>query len=174
MSVSHAPDPMDLLTLCETLKGNADALAEGIVSEWQLIADSEPWHALPSGLDFDHLPGMIRALAGAALCTEFDRGVCRRLVDLAAEHGHHRAQEGFSESLLFREYHLLRRALWSRIRQDHGESRTVYYAAMRLDAVMSLATESALHGLNRESIERRGEWPEVLDRLLDEWPLPER
>lgn len=164
--------PMDLLALCETLKSNATDVAGAIVDRWRTIGQSEPWHALPDRLDFDHLPALIRALAGAALCTEFDRGLCRQLVETSATHGEHRAEQGLEESLLYREYHLLRRALWEQMKSKHGENATVYYATMRLDTLTSLATAAALQGLNRSRLERNDSWPDVLDQLLDEWPLP--
>lgn len=164
--------PSDLLTLCETLKANAEEVATDIVRRWGEIAVGEPWQALPPGLGNDHLPSLIRSLADAALCTEFDREMCRAMVRDSAKHGQDRGDEGFDESLLYREYHLLRRALWQRMKEEHGETRTVYYATMRIDALVSLANSAALYGLNSATLDEEGRWPEVLDELLEEWPLP--
>lgn len=169
---SQARKQVDLVTLCETLKTNAEEVATAIVDHWDEIAESEPWHALPPGLDHDHLPHLIRSLAGAALCTEFDRELCTKMVRDSAKHGKHRGQEGLDDNLLYREYHLLRRALWKRMKEEHGESSTVYYATMRIDALVSLANSAALYGLNWAALEEEGRWPHVLDELLDEWPLP--
>ena len=163
---------MDLLALCESMKSNAEETTARILERWQEIGEAEPWHALPRGLDHDHLPILIRSLAGAALCTEFDRELCRNMVHDSAEHGEHRVEEGLDEALLYREYHLLRRALWQQMKKDHGENAQVYYATMRIDALISLANSAALHGMNRHRLEREGRWPQVLDELLDEWPLP--
>ncbi len=164
--------PMDLLTLCETMKANADEVATAVIDRWDSIAEGEPWQALPPDLDHDHLPQLVRSLAGAGLCTEFDRELCRSMVRDSAEHGAHRGRAGLDDALLYREYHLLRRALWQQMKDEHGETATVYYATMRIDALISLANSAALYGLNRETLEADGRWPEVLDELLDEWPLP--
>jgi hypothetical protein len=163
---------MELLALCETLKGNAADVADRIIDRWQEIARSEPWLALPPDLDFDHLPDLIRELAGAALCTEFDRALCEGMVATAARHGEHRGREGFAEDLLYREYHLLRRAMAERMKRDHGESAVVYLATMRLDTLTSLSEAAALHGLHRERLEESRPWSRVVDELMDGWPLP--
>lgn len=163
---------IDLVTLCETLKANAQEVATDILARWDEVAKGEPWQALPPGLDTDHLPQLIRSLAGAALCTEFDLKLCRKVVRDSAEHGKTRAREGMGDTLLYREYHLLRRALWQQMKEQHGETATVYYATMRLDALVSLANSAALHGLNWAALDEEGRWPQILDELLDEWPLP--
>ena len=163
---------MDLLAICESVKASADEITSSVLDRWRQIGDAEPWHRLPADLDFDHLPKMIRDLAGAALCTEFDRGMCARLVRTAAEHGEHRAEQGLEEELLYREYHLLRRALWDQMKGDYGQNATVFYATMRVDTLTSLANAAALHGLNRPILEEKGVWPDVLSDLLDDWPLP--
>lgn len=165
-------NPMDLRGLCESLKANAEEIATAIIDRWDVIAKGEPWQALPQGLDQDHLPHLVRSLADAALCTEFDRDLCRRMVRISAEHGKHRGEEGLGDALLYREYHLLRRALWQRMKDEHGETATVYYATMRIDALVSLANSAALYGLNWAALDEEGRWPHVLDELLDEWPLP--
>lgn len=163
---------MDLLTICESMKANAEDVAAAVVDRWAQVGEAEPWNRLPADLDHDHLPKLIRNLAGAGLCTEFDRGMCATLVKTAAEHGEYRDEQGFGEDLIYREYHLLRRALWQQLKETHGESATVYYATMRVDALVSLATSAGLHGLHRDALENQGDWPEILDRMLDEWPLP--
>lgn len=162
----------DLLTLCETLKTNAQEVATDIVRRWGVIAENEPWQTLPPGLGQDHLPSLIESLADASLCTEFDQELCREVVHDSAKHGRHRGDDGFDETLLYREYHLLRRGLWHRMKEEHGETRAVFYATLRIDALVSLANSAALHGLNWSFLEEAGRWPEVLDELLDEWPLP--
>lgn len=163
---------MDLLTLCESIKSNADTITARVLDHWATIAEAEPWHELPGDLDHDHLPHLLRSLAGAGLCTEFDREMCREVVQHSATHGRHRAEEGLDDTLLYREYHLLRRALWKQVKIDHGESAAVFYATMRLDALIGLASSAALHGMNWAALDAEGRWPQVLDELLDEWPLP--
>lgn len=171
---SETGEPLDLQPLCDSLQANAEAVATAIVDRWQVIAQSEPWQALTPGLDHNHLPDLIDSLAGAALCTDFDRDLCRKMVRDSAEHGKHRAEEGLDDTLLYREYHLLRRALWQQMKEDHGENATVFYATMRIDALVSLANSAALHGLNWVHLEKDGRWPHVLDELMAEWPLPHK
>lgn len=172
MAASDTGEPIELLALCETLKSNADEVATDVLDRWQVIGEAEPWQALPADLDHDHLPALIRSLASAALCTDFDPDLCRELVGDSAEHGTHRAREGMDDALIYREYHLLRRALARRMQEEHGEGATVYYATMRIDALVSLATTAALYGMNRSELEEEGRWPDVLNEMLEEWPLP--
>ena len=172
MTIPVPESQLDLLTLAEMLKANAEEVSAAVLARWERIGEAEPWHRLPDDLDHDHLPELIRGLAGAALGTEFEASVCRRVLSTSAEHGHHRSREGLEEALIYREYHLLRRALWEQLKEEHGETATVFYAAMRLDALIGLATAAAMHGWNRRDLERRGRWPGALEDLLDRWPLP--
>lgn len=172
MAPFESVTPTNLAALCESLKANADQIAATVIEKWRKIGVTEPWHALPDGLDFDHLPELIAALADAALCTVYDAILCREVAELAARHGEHRADEGLHEALIYREYHLLRRALWIQMKEEHGETATVYYATMRVDALISMAIAASLHGLNREALEAEGRWPEALDELVADWPLP--
>lgn len=111
-------------------------------------------------------------MAGAALCSDFERGRCRDLLATAATHGEHRARQGFEESLIYREYHLLRRALWTRMTQESGQQADAYYASMRMDTVSTLATAGAIHGMHREELEAQGRWPQILEEIMTEWPVP--
>lgn len=170
--MSDTGSRMELRTLCESMKSSAEEITRRILERWEVIAKGESWQALPPGLDHDHLPNLVRSLASAGLCTDYDSELCDRMVRDSAEHGKYRAEQGFSDSLLYREYHLLRRALWQQLTEDHGESATVYYATMRVDALISLANSAALYGLNWRSLEEEGRWPDVLDEILEQWPLP--
>ncbi|HUG38845.1 MAG TPA: RsbRD N-terminal domain-containing protein [Longimicrobiales bacterium] len=163
---------MELKELCDRISEEAADITEQVLHRWGEIAESEPWLALPADLDFDHLPALIRRMAVASLCTTFDRGACRDMLAAAATHGEHRARQGFDESLIYREYHLLRRALWARMKSDHGESANVYYASIRMDAISTLATAGALHGMHRTELEEQGRWPAVLEEIMTEWSLP--
>ena len=173
MSKPEPQSELDLVSLAEVIKANADAVSADILDRWDRIARNESWHRLPQDLDHDHMPELIRALAGAALGTEFDRSLCKRVVELAARHGYHRAREGLDEALIYREYHLLRRALWERLKAEHGENATVYYAAMRIDTLISLSTSASVHGWNRDALSAAGRWPDALEELLHGWPLPQ-
>ncbi len=163
---------MDLLSLCETIKANAGEIGANVISDWGHISGAEPWLVLPDRLDLDHIPQLVRQLAAASLCTDFDRALCQDVIRTAADHGDRRRGEGYEETLLHREYHLLRRALADRLRRMHGEDTTVFLAMMRIDALTTLAIAAALHGFHRKELEERGRWPAVIERLLDDWPLP--
>ena len=163
---------MDLKQLCDRIVREAHDIADQIINRWTEIARSEPWLALPDDLDFDHLPELIQNMARAALCTDFDHGHCRALLMTAATHGDHRAREGFEEELIYREYHLLRRALWTRMKQQHGETADVYYASMRLDTISTLAATGALHGMHQREFKEQGRWPDVLEDVMADWPAP--
>lgn len=163
---------MDLHTLCHRIVEESERIAEQVVHRWGEITASEPWLSLPDDLDFDHMPDLIRRMALASLCTEFQRDRCRDLIASAAVHGEHRARQGFEETLIYREYHLLRRALWSRMKQEEGENARIYIASMRMDTISTLATAGALHGMHRQELEAQGRWPDILEEIMTEWPLP--
>lgn len=172
MRAPQSDSQLDLVEIAQMLKANAHEVSEDILQRWSRIGEAEPWQRLPPEVDLDHLPELIRRLAAAALGTEFDRDLCETVVAASAEHGSHRALEGLEEALVYREYHLLRRALWEKLTVEHGENATTYYAGMRLDALISLALAAGLHGWNRPTLEANGRWPEALTDLLDNWPLP--
>ena len=163
---------MELEQLGRKLTEDADQVADAIIRRWSEIGSAEDWLRLPDDLDHDHLPDLIRRMAEAALCTDFERDRCRAVLECSAAHGAYRASQGFDESLLYREYHLLRRALWHRIEASWGSGAGTYYASMRLDTTATLATSGALNGIHRDELERQGRWPGVLDEILDDWPLP--
>jgi hypothetical protein len=164
---------MELKDLGITLQENARDTSDQIIRRWREIADAEPWLALPPNLSFDHLPQLIRGMANAALCSDFSREACAEVAATAADHGHYRAGEGFDENLIYREYHLLRRAFADRLQEDHGRGAFVFMATMRLDSIGSLCQAAALHGLHRGPSIQDGRDSEVLRDLLDRWPLPE-
>ena len=161
----------ELKRLCEKIGREAADITDQILHRWTEISANEPWLALPEDLDFDHLPELIQRMAGAALCTDFEREPCRALLATAATHGEHRARQGFEETLIYREYHLLRRALWTRMTEEGGEHADAYYASMRMDTISTLATAGAIHGMHREELEAQGRWPDILEEIMTEWPL---
>lgn len=163
---------MALEKICEELKAQAEDIARQVVGRWSTIGANEPWLSLPEDLDQDHLPDLIRRMVVASLCTDFERERCRDLIASAASHGEHRARQGFEENLIYREYHLLRRALWNRLKDGYGEGAGAYYASMRLDTISTIATAGALHGMHREELEAQGRWPGILEEIMTEWPLP--
>lgn len=165
---------LDLDQIGEILKTSADEVALSVVQRWRELGKAEEWLTLPEDLDMDHLPSLIRSLADSALVSDFGKPECTRLVDAAALHGQHREEAGFGEDLIFREYHLLRRSLWNRLRERFGENAQTFYATMRLDTVIGLATAASLQGYHWKKLNEQGRWPQALDELLEEWPgLPE-
>lgn len=157
---------------CEAIDAQADELVAEIIDGWGKIAKSEPWLALPATVGHDHLADLLQALAHAALCELRDKGARRWLVERGAQHGEDRLLEGFSEELLYREYHLLRTFLWDWIRRRWGSLPDAHNAILLLDAAITLATSASLRGYHRHTLERRGRWPLALEELIEEyWPL---
>ena len=151
------------------IRDSADELAKTVVSRWRDIGAAEEWLSLPPDLGFDHLPGVIRALAAATLISEFGAEECRELAEAAARHGSDRADEGFGESLVFREHHLLRRTLRSHLRERFGENTQTFYATMRIDSGISLASTASLLGIHRSELQAQGRWPASLEDALKDW-----
>lgn len=149
------------------------ANAHRIVEAWDQAAHGEPWLSLPKDYRIDHLPRVISGLAEASLCNPHDVDAHRSQLWAAAKHGAERRRHGFSEHMLFREYHLLRHIIW-RYLQRQGYTKQVE-AITRIDTAISLATTASLRGFYRSEFEERGEWPECLEVLVSESPfLPDR
>lgn len=157
---------------CEAIDGQADHLVHRVIDQWGKLGSAQPWLSLPAQVTHDHLADLLKALAQAALCTLNDPAARRRLVDRAGQHGIDRHVEGFSEELLYREYHLLRTFLWEWIRQQWGHRDDAHRAILLLDAAITLATSASLRGYHRPTLEARGEWPAAMDELVNEyWPV---
>ncbi|MBW3551883.1 MAG: hypothetical protein KY466_00160 [Gemmatimonadetes bacterium] len=152
------------------MEENAEKLAAGIIEEWREIGQNEVWLSLPSNMDFDHLPAVLRALARATFAPRVDRDLARALTGESAQHGSDRQEQGFQESYLYTEYMLLRRSIWE-LFQEHLTPSEAYGAIVRADALISLSTLACLRGFHRLTYEARGDWPATLDRLVEEWPL---
>lgn len=157
---------------CDAIDSNADELVTEVIDGWGKIATAEPWLSLPSTVSHDHLADLLHALAHAALCELHDPGARRRLVERGAQHGEDRLLEGFSEELLYREYHLLRTFLWDWIRRRWGTLPDAHDAILLLDSAITLATSASLRGYHRQTLEKQGRWPGALTELIDEyWPV---
>ena len=153
--------------LCADLK---DHLPE-ILVEWREITREEPWLSLPEEHRLNSLPDVLSALLDAALCTPEEMAAQERHVIAAAEHGRARREQGFRDALLFTEYYLLREAVWRYLRRLSTDSEKVRQAIFRIDTAVTVATSASLFGYHRDEIERRGEWPEVLQRLITASPV---
>lgn len=164
---------MDFIALCEMIKERAEDISAAVLDRWVVISGAEQWLSLPDGLDYDHLPQLIRQLAAASLCTEYDRTLCEHVVQTAVLHGVHRADQGFGENLIHREYHLMRRALAREMTAEHGETADTYYANMRIDALISVAASAALRGVHQpDELDDGDRRREVASEILDAWPIP--
>lgn len=135
----------------------------GITAVMQGAAASQPWLALPQGYSLDSLPDLILALVDEALGEDHEAHVAK--VWTAVGHGQDRAETGFPETLLFNEYHLLRMAIWQFVRAEFPPE-AAFQAIARIDAAITQATSASLLGYHRVALEKRGEWPGAVDRLL--------
>ena len=157
---------------CRAIESEADQLVSQVIDHWGKIGVDEPWLSLPATVSHDHLADLLKALANAALCSLREASSRRWLVERGAQHGLDRHVEGFSEELLYREYHLLRTFLWEWIRVRWGTVGDAHEAILLLDAGITLATSASLRGYHRATLEARGRWPGALEELIDEyWPL---
>lgn len=158
--------------VCQAVKASAVDLALEITLQWKLKATAEPWFTFPESIDFDHLAELIASLADVALDRSMDPEVRRRKIWAAARHGQERRESGFHEELIFREYDLLRRALWQYIRDHHGTSQPSTNVILAIDSGISLAAAASLRGFHRDAFEAAGRWPQALEDLLGRWPQP--
>lgn len=156
--------------LCTEIELHAQTISESVVENWRHIAETEVWHSLPREMSFDDLPNVLKSIACAALHDKFDNAWLHEILRYSAEHGLHRNQEGFQESYIYTEYHLLRRSLWDFVRASLGAADAIVVIT-RIDAAISLATMAGLRGFHQQTFVQRGDWPAALHRLLDEWPL---
>jgi hypothetical protein len=159
--------------IASDLIDNSDLIARQTLEDWKDLADREPWHRLPPELDMDHLPQLIRDLARTALGTFFGAEERRDLAFNSVKHGEHRFETAVSEEMLSREYELLRWALWQRLK-GMWPSEDASQAIIRLDSALSFAQGATLRGYHRRVIEQTGDWPDALDRYLEEWAFPFR
>ena len=153
------------LPLCE----DPNALVPEVMGAWQALAAAEPWLSLPDEHRFDSLPDVVSHLLDAALCQPNDATAYRAKVEVAAKHGTDRRVRGFEQDLLFAEFHLLRGAIWDVVRRHYPAA--VDGALLRVDAAISAATRASLYGFHRAELQRAGQWPGILERIVSESPL---
>lgn len=138
-----------------------------VMVEWQEITREEPWLSLPAEHRTDSLPVVVLALVDVALSAAPGRKEDEALVTAAVKHGHDREAQGFTQPLLFAEYHLLRTALWRYLRTRHAHAPG---AMIGIDAAITVATSASLLGFHRDELEATGRWPRVVHALIDETP----
>lgn len=130
----------------DVIEAAAD-LAAAVVRDWTSLADSSPWAETVEPIDEDHLADLIRCLGEAALARQTGAGgPSKSLIRAAIQHGRDRSADRFTEEMLFREYHLLRRGLWEELkRRDVGLAAETI---VQIDAEITLATAASLHGFH--------------------------
>ena len=153
------------------LEENADAVAKRVVASWDRRAEEELGQKLPEGLDLNSLPDLIRHLAAAATAGP-NNPVVAAMIRIALEHGRHRRQEGYTDTVLFREYHLLRRFLWDELKASDSPQEAVVAAILHIDAAMTLATAGSIHGFHL--IDHPTDEEALIDKLAADWNPPLR
>lgn len=142
--------------LFERLASQADV----VVAEWDRLSDEEPWRGLPPAHRVDALPALVRGLVSMALA---DTGPGERVqagLAPAFEHGAQRRRLGFPDDVLFREYQILRDALWRLVRSE-ARQEEAHQAIFCLDAAITVATRASLLGYHRAEIDAAGRWEEM-------------
>lgn len=142
----------------------APEVAAGVVRDWRSLA--EQFHWTRDSIDEDHLAELICKLGEAALARESGSlDASRELVRAALQHGRDRHDDGFSEEMLFREYHLLRRGLWEQLKRKNpeGAAETI----MRIDSEITMATSASLQGFHRSHAEVADE--SHVDQTAERW-----
>ena len=141
-----------------------------ILQDLQASCEREPWIDLPAEDRLNNLAKVTSSLVDAAFGSGADRRLRLEEAYASAEHGEHRLQMGFEEELLFTEFTLLKQAL-SRFLKANAPFPLAQQVSVRLDSASSLATIASIRGYHRPQIQARGEWPQTLDHLVDNWPM---
>ena len=144
-----------------------------ILDELQAVCGGEPWCALPPQDPLNNLAEVTSDLVEVALSSTADKRLLAEEVYAAARHGEDRLKIGCPEDLLFAEYALLRHVLRRFVRSQVPVP-VANEASARLDAATEVATAASLTGYRRPEFEAAGTWPQVLDRLTNEWPYPKQ
>ena len=138
---------------------------------WERAVAAEPW-ILPRQLATpDFVPDLVAAIAKATVCLPPTRASVLALAQAAAGHAAGRAAEGADHARVVIEYYFLRNAIWAYFGERERDAAEDLQAIVYVDVAVSVATRAALLGYHQREFEARGEWPEALDRLVDEVPL---
>lgn len=149
--------------LAEELKGRGGEIRE----IWDSIPKELPWLALPEAYRFDHLAELIDCILDFAVDVERPE-YRRKLIEAGAGNGEQRRRDQFSLEDLFREYQILRVALARCLERHHTAGEAVTELLLRIDSGITLAQTGALRGFHRPFFEQRGEWPKVLERMIQD------
>jgi hypothetical protein len=147
-----------------------------ILHDWRRVAAQELHRRVPHELGFGALHDLIPALAEAALVRPDSHQARRDLVRAAARHGETRKQESHTEHLLMLEHASLQRTLARFVERTAADPDARAEAIARIDVAIVLCMRAAMHGYERPEREAEGAWPQVVERLAEEWipPPPQR
>jgi hypothetical protein len=139
------------IELGDRMIAEADDIARRITVLWSGLSEDEPWLSRYTVLTQDHLPGMIRALATAALLRPASREAGKALVRAARAHGRSRREEGHDDVAIPGEYLLLRRAIRPIIAELAREPSVLTSIVAHVELGISLAEAAALHGYHGDA-----------------------
>lgn len=153
--------------ICDDLKAHTAEL----MTTWERLVREEPWYSLPAEHRVNSLPEVVVGLVEASLCRPHEWDACRQKILAAAAHGQNRREQGIPEWMMFTEYHLLRRAIWTHLVDRWGPSDRIVDAIMRIDTAITSATNASMWGYYRTEVEALGKWEEGMERLIASSPL---
>ena len=153
--------------ICDALRRSTARIAE----LWDAAIDREPWILTREHARSDFVPELVTLMAEATLCDPPSRASILGLAQAAARHAEGRAASGADHTRLVLEYYVLRNTLWAFFRELGDQDTRNAIAILHVDLAISVATRAALIGYYRVEFESQGEWPQALDRLVDEIPL---
>lgn len=135
-----------------------------IMVEWSVIAADEPWVALPEGERIDGLPQVLESLITVALFDPLRTEAHEKLVHVAGLHGIQRRDTAQPGDVIFREYYLLRNAIWSVLSRESRDP-DVYDAMIHLDAAINTALRASLFGFHLVELEGEETYEQRLRQL---------
>jgi len=151
------------------LGDHAAALASRIAETWQERSVEVLGAPLPSELDLDSLPELIRTLGAAAQSGPGDPAP-EEMIRVAIKHGVDRRRAGYADNIVFREYHLLRRYLWDELKKSKETQDVIVAAILRIDVAITAATAASAHGFHLE--DKPIDEEALIKRLLKDWAMP--
>lgn len=141
-----------------------------VLNRFRTATEREPWSRVPADSRAIFLGELIAAAAKLALGDPGDDDLCRRMLRTAARHGESRLRQRCPDSLIYREYQILRDVVRQSFDDpdglDDGQSSE---AISRVDAALSLSAKASLWGYHHGLLKERGQWTGAIDRLVAEW-----
>ena len=141
---------------------------ERIKLKWHELAEDDPWlGTIPTEERWDSLPDALAGLFNSTLCRADSRDPHREHVTGAVKHGADRRRQGSPPDVIFREYAMLREAIWRHVRGLSG-TRGEIDAVLLIDGAISLATRASIVGYHQEDFVATGRWDDMVSHLIDE------